>query len=172
MKTYFLLINTIMALLLISCKVSAQATATAGANATIITPITIVKNVEMNIGNVAVSASTAGTVVLSPGGARTTGGAGGVTLPSTSGTVSGADFTVSGQASYAFAITLPSLATISNGSNTMMMTSFTSSPALTGALSSSGLQDLRVGATLNVVAGQPAGTYTNATAVPVTVNYN
>jgi hypothetical protein len=35
----------------------AQATASASASATIITPITIVKNVDMNFGNVAVSAS-------------------------------------------------------------------------------------------------------------------
>ena len=48
----------------------AQATATAAASATIITPITIVKNVDMNFGNVAVSASLAGTVVLLPAGTR------------------------------------------------------------------------------------------------------
>src|ERR1700722_5409895 len=41
----------------------AQATATASASATIITPITIVKTIDMNFGNVAVSASLAGTVV-------------------------------------------------------------------------------------------------------------
>ena len=35
-----------------------------------------------------------------------------------------------------------------------------------------GTQTLNVGATLNVTAAQPAGSYTNATGVPVTVNYN
>jgi len=39
-------------------------------------------------------------------------------------------------------------------------------------LSSGGSQTLTVGATLNVAAGQVAGTYTNASGVPVTVNYN
>jgi len=150
----------------------AQSTATASASATIITPITIVKNVNMDFGNVAVSASLAGTVVLAPAGTRSTGGAGGVTLPSTTGTVAGADFTVSGQASYTYAITLPSSATISSGSNTMNVNAFTSSPATTGTLSSGGTQDLKVGATLNVSAAQAAGLYTNSTAVPVTVNYN
>src|SRR6202789_3010090 len=78
----------------------AQATATAAASANIITPISIVKTVDMNFGNVAVSATIAGTAVLAPAGTRTTGGAGGVTLPATAGTVSAASSTVSGQASY------------------------------------------------------------------------
>src|SRR5271165_4561315 len=81
---------------------------TASASATIVTPISIVKNVDMNFGNVAVSATIAGTAILAPAGTRTTGGAGGVTLPATAGTVSAASFTVSGQASYTYAITLPS----------------------------------------------------------------
>ena len=151
----------------------AQATATASASATIITPISIVKNVDMNFGNVAVAASLSGTVVLAPAGTRTTGGAGGVTLPSTTGTVAGADFTVSGQASYTYAITLPTTATLTDGgSHTMTVNGFTSIPSSTVTLSTGGTQDLKVGATLNVAAAQAAGTYTNATGVPVTVNYN
>ena len=151
----------------------AQATATASASATLLTPISIVKNVDMNFGNVAVAASLSGTVVLAPAGTRTTGGAGGVTLPSTTGTVAGADFTVSGQASYTYAITLPTTATLTDGgSHTMTVNGFTSIPSSTGTLSTGGTQDLKVGATLNVAAAQAAGTYTNATGVPVTVNYN
>ena len=148
----------------------AQATATAAASATIITPITIVKNVDMNFGNVAVSASTLGTTVLAPAGTRTN--TGGVTLPSTTGTVAAASFTVSGQASYTYAITLPSSCIISSGSNQMTVNAFTSVPATTGTLNGSGTQTLNVGATLNVTAGQASGSYTNATGVPVTVNYN
>src|SRR5580698_1501605 len=103
----------------------AQATATASASANIITPITIVKTVDMNFGNVAVSATTAGTAILAPAGTRTTGGAGGVTLPATVGTVAAASFTVSGQASYTYAITLPSSCTISSSGNTMIVNGFT-----------------------------------------------
>src|SRR5476651_767522 len=111
----------------------AQATATASASATIITPISIAKTVDMNFGNVAVSATIAGTAILAPGSTRTTGGAGGVTLPATTGTVSAASFTVSGQASYTFAITLPSTTVnIASGANTMGLTAFTSSPSATG----------------------------------------
>ena len=172
MKNFSKVLATAAIAIAFSNSSFAQSTATASASATIITPITIVKNVNMDFGNVAVSASLAGTVVLAPAGTRSTGGAGGVTLPSTTGTVAGADFTVSGQASYTYAITLPSSATISSGSNTMNVNAFTSSPATTGTLSSGGTQDLKVGATLNVSAAQAAGTYTNSSAVPVTVNYN
>ena len=151
----------------------AQATATASASATIITPITISKTVDMNFGNVAVSATIAGTAILAPAGTRTTGGAGGVTLPATNGTVAAASFTVSGQASYTYAITLPSTCTISDGaSHNMTVNAFTSSPSATGTLSVSGSQTLTVGATLNVSAAQASGSYTNASGVPVTVNYN
>jgi len=150
----------------------AQATATASASANVVTPITITKTVDMNFGNIAVSATLAGTAVMTPGGTRSTGGAGGVTLPSTTGTVSAASFNVAGQASYTYAITLPTTATISSGTNTMTVNAFTSSPSATGALSAGGTQTLTVGATLNVANAQPAGAYTNATAVPVTVNYN
>jgi len=150
----------------------AQATATAAASATIITPITITKTVDMNFGNVAVSATIAGTAILAPAGTRTTGGAGGVTLPATTGTVAAATFTISGQASYTYAITLPASATITSSGNTMTVNAFTSSPSATGLLSSGGTQTLTVGATLNVAAAQAAGTYTNASGVPVTVNYN
>ena len=151
----------------------AQATDIASASANIITPISIVKTVNMNFGNVAVSAINAGTAILAPGGTRTTGGAGGVTLPATNGTVTAATFTVSGQASYTYAITLPAPCYITDGSsNTMLVNNFTSNPSATGTLSTGGIQTLTVGATLNVSAGQAAGAYTNATGVPVIVNYN
>jgi hypothetical protein len=150
----------------------AQATATATATATIVTPISISKTVDMNFGNVAVSAATAGTVVLSPAGVRTP--TGGVTLPSTAvGTVTAASFTVSGTGTYTYAITLPSTATtITSGANTMTVSTFTSTPTPTGTLAAGGTQTLDVGATLNVAAGQAAGVYVSGTPFSVTVNYN
>ena len=152
----------------------AQTTSINGtASALLITPITIVKNVDMSFGNLAVSSTTSGTVILTPSSARTTGGSGGVTLPATTGTVSAADFTVSGQAGYTYAITLPTSATLNDGSgHTMTVNTFVSAPVSTGTLSGGGTEDLAVGATLNVTAGQVPGMYTNASAVPVTVNYN
>lgn len=147
-----------------------QVTASATASATIVTPISISKTVDMNFGNVAVSPVNAGTVVLAPAGTRTL--TGGVTLPVVAGTVTAATFKVDGQGNYTYAITLPSTdLTITSGSNTMIVNSFTSNPSGTGALSS-GTQNVNVGATLNVSAAQPAGTYTSLTPFDVTVNYN
>lgn len=149
-------------------SVFAQATATANASATIVTPISITKNTDMNFGNVATN-GTVGTVVLAPDGGRTS--TGGVTLPATAGTVTAASFAVAGSGSYTYAITLPVSVVISNGANVMTVNTFTSSPATTGTLTA-GAQTLTIGATLNLIASQVAGTYTSATPFSVTVNYN
>ncbi len=151
----------------------AQVTASATATATIVAPITIVNAGDMNFGNVAVQASTAGTVILAPAGSRTR--TAGVTLPATAGTVAQAIFTVGGTAGYTYAITLPStdytITRVSN-SETMIVNTFTSSPDATGTLTGGGSETLNVGATLNVSAAQVPGVYTNATGFDVTVNYN
>ena len=151
---------------------SGQDTATATATATIITPITIANAGDMNFGNIAVQAGTAGTVVIAPAGTRTS--TAGVTLPSTVGTVSAASFTVGGQGTYTYTITIPSAdhtITESGTSTTMIVNTFTSTPSGTGALTA-GAQTINVGATLNVGAAQAPGVYTNNTGFDVTVNYN
>ncbi len=147
-----------------------QATATATATATIVTPISISKTADMSFGNIAVQASTGGTVVLAPAGTRTS--TSGVTLPATAGTVTAAAFTVNVSGSYTYAITLPSTATLTrvSGTETMTAGSFTSNPSGTGALTS-GTQNISVGATLTVAAAQVAGVY-NSGNFSVTVNYN
>jgi len=154
--------------LLFSSSVFAQATATATASATIVTPISISKTTDMNFGNIATD-GTVGTVILAPGSTRTF--TGGVTLPAATGTVTAASFTVAGSGSYTYAITLPSSVTITSGSDSMIVDTFTSTPSSTGTLSS-GSQVITVGATLNLVASQAEGTYTSATPFAVTVNYN
>lgn len=146
----------------------AQASATADASATIVTPISISKTADMNFGNVATNGAV-GTVVLAPAGTRTS--TGGVTLPATVGTVTAASFTVSGSGAYTYAITLPASVVITSGSDNMTVDTFTSTPATTGALTS-GTQIIKVGATLNLVASQAVGSYTSATPFTVTVNYN
>jgi hypothetical protein len=150
----------------------AQATATATATANIIAPITIANVVDMNFGNVAIQAGTAGTVVLAPAGTRTR--TAGVTLPSTTGTFTQASFIVGGESVYTYTITLPSADyTITDlvSSATMIVNTFTITPSGTGILTA-GAQTLNVGATLNVDAAQAPGVYTNINGFDVTVNYN
>ncbi|MDP3436251.1 MAG: DUF4402 domain-containing protein, partial [Bacteroidales bacterium] len=86
----------------------AQVSATANASGTIVTPIAITKTVDLNFGNIAVSA-TGGTVILAPAGTRTI--TGGVTLPANTGTVTAAEFNVTGQSGYTYSITLPTTPT-------------------------------------------------------------
>lgn len=153
----------------ITTAAMAQVSATATATATIVTPLAIAKTIDMNFGNVAVNA-TAGTVVLTPAGARSV--TGGCSLPATTGTVAAASFTVTGATGFTYSITLPSTPTsIAFGANTMSVNAFTSTPTPTGTLTG-GTSTLLVGATLNVGASQAAGTYVSATPFTVTVNYN
>ncbi len=160
-------------LIVASTNVNAQTSASATATATIVSPISIVKNVDMNFGNVSVSALSGGIVTLDPsaGGTRTPNGGGGVTLPAVTGTVSAAQFTVSGQANFTYDISLPVSATLSNGGNNMIADNFTSSIA-TGTLNGTGNQSFYVGADLNVGAGQAGGVYTTSSPFFVIVSYN
>ena len=168
MKKLSILVSLVAILSIASFTAKAQVSATATATATIITPISILKTVDMNFGNIAVS-TTAGTVVLTPAGGRT---AIGVTLPTVSGTVTSAKFTVSGLTGSTYSVSLPSAAlTLTSGSNTMTVNAFTSTPSPIGTLTG-GSQELAVGATLNLAASQPAGTYVSLTPFTVTVNYN
>jgi hypothetical protein len=167
-------ITRIFALLVIGLAFTAssfaQVTATANASATIVSPIAIVKTLDMNFGNVAASAAL-GTVVLTPASTRSA--TGGVTLPATAGTVTAASFTVTGTAGYTYAITLPVAAlTITSGGPSMTVDTWTSTPTPTGTLVG-GTSTLTVGATLHVGANQAAGVYgILAETFSVTVNYN
>lgn len=156
--------------LLFTPSAHAQATASADVFATIVTPISITKNSDMNFGNIATN-GTVGTVVLSPAGARIA--SSGVTLPATTGTVSAASFTVEGSGNYTYTITLPTSVIISSGTDQMTVNNFTSTPdAATGGTLTAGEQTITIGATLNLIANQAAGIYESDTAFDVTVNYN
>lgn len=149
----------------------AQVTDAATATSTIITPIAITKQVDMNFGYVAVS-SINGTVVLSPAGSRSK--TGGITLPQVAGTVTAASFKIDGADTSTYSITIPSgdyTITRSGSAETMIVNTFTSTPSNTGVLNN-GTQTVSVGATLNVGGSQVAGVYTNTTGFDVTVNYN
>lgn len=178
----FSILGLISILSIFSSQVMAQntATGTATASATILTPITIVKVTDLNFGNIA--SGTAGTVVMTAAGVRT---ATGPVLPAVPGTVTAASFTISGEATKTYTVTLPTTISLAGpSSSTMTVTTFTSNPTTTvgagvlggtaaaaGAIAS-GSQTLTVGGTLNVGANQAAGFYTIAGGLSVTVAYN
>ncbi len=152
---------------------SAQAAnATADASATIATAISIANNADMNFGTIAEAG--AGTVTVLTDGTRTT--TGGVS-PLSSGLGAAADFTVTGEDSATYSITLPADNTVilSDGANTMNTIGITSLPteAAGGTLSAGPCpctETLLVGATLIVGISQVPGAYT--TTFTVTVDYN
>ena len=168
MKKLFVFMGTALICVAFAATSFAQVSATANASATIVTPISISKNNDMNFGNVATD-GTVGTVILAPASTRTS--TGGITFPATAGTVTAASFAVAGSGSYTYSISLPTSVIIANGANNMTVSGFISSPSFTGTLSS-GTQTLTVGATLNIAAAQVAGTYASASPFTVTVNYN
>jgi hypothetical protein len=144
---------------------SAQSDATATATATLITPISISQSVDMDFGTIAASAAT-GTVVLATDDGRSkTGGA------TYSGTATAAQFTVTGDGTRTFTISLPSSVVLSNGTDNLTVDNFVSDPSGTGTLVA-GAATIKVGATLNLPASAPSGNYTNASDLTVTVNYN
>jgi hypothetical protein len=97
-------------------------------------------------------------------------------LPSINGTVSAAQFTVTGEPGYIYAITLPTDFTLYEsgvGPASMVVNGFTRTPSATGTLNLTiGTETVLVGATLNVSGAQTAGSYTNDSGFQITVNYN
>jgi hypothetical protein len=170
MKKLSILVSLVALFAISSLTVNAQVKAVAETSANIVGPISISKSVDLSFGNVAVSPTLAGTVVLDPASSRTK--TGGVTLPVITGIVTAAKFTVSGEGGTTYAITFdnPSII-LSNGTQTMTVDNFTSTPTATGSLAT-GTEDIFVGGTLNVAAAQASGLYTNASGLVVTVNYN
>ena len=147
----------------------AQSTATASTTATIVTPISIAKTVDMVFGNIATNGAV-GTVTLLTDGSRTS--TGGVTLPATTGSPTAAAFVVTGSGSFTYSISLPGSAiTLAGTTAGVTVGTFTSNPTPTGTLTA-GTQTIYVGATLNLPVSTVAGSYTNAAGLSVTVNYN
>ena len=137
-----------------------------------IKPISIVKNIDLNFGTIAVS-SAGGEVVLAPNGTRTS--TGGVTLPTTADSTTTAKFTVTGENDLTYIILLPTsdliLTETLGASETMTVNAFTSDPNTIGVITA-GKAVIMVGATLNISGLQPKGLYTNSSGFEVTINYN
>lgn len=153
-----------------------SATTNGTATATIVRPITLAATRHLAFGNV-VPGATVGTVVLTAASTTAASVSGGVTQPGTqAGTVTSAQFDVGGEGGFTYTITLPvSAATITSGSDTMTVDTFTSSivvtaGALSNALGAAGTQTFFVGGTLNVGVNQNPGNYSGT--FPVTVAYN
>jgi len=144
--------------------------ATANASATIVTPITIDKTTDLNFGTI-FKTPEGGTVTVTAAGTRSASGVNVLAQsPSQFSDFSAATFTVNGDPSATYTVTLPAdgSVTISNGAETMAVSSFISNA--TGNLNASGQEVFGVGATLTVAANQASGVYTGT--FDVTAAYN
>ena len=130
---------------------------------TIAAPISISSSGDMDFGTM-VTTGTAGTVTVTPAGARTCSAE-----VDCLGGFPAAAFDVTGEAANTYSITLPSSATLTSGGDTMTIDTFTDDAGATPTLSG-GSDTFNVGATLNVGATQASGTYSGT--FSVTVNYN
>ncbi|MDY0101784.1 MAG: DUF4402 domain-containing protein [Lentimicrobium sp.] len=172
MKKVTIILTGVILMSIASLNVNAQVSATADAKATIVTTIGIVKDVNLNFGNLAVT-SLAGAVELAPSLSATRTKSGGVTLPVITGSPTAAKFDVSGQENYTYSITLPASINLTGAGDDMVVDSFTTDKALNkSTLDASGDDSFFVGATIHVNALQAAGEYTNTSDLTVTVNYN
>ncbi len=171
-----MIINLIFLLIIIGSVLNTSAfgqgiTSSVSAEATIVQPINLSKVRDLSFGNIA-PGETSGTVVLDPIAESTRTASGGVTLPSGSGQVQSAKFTVNGVADCGYSITLPSVAIkLRDGTHFMTIGNFTSTPSGSGILTL-GSQTLYVGATLYVDANQEPGNYESTVDFEITVNYN
>lgn len=155
--------------LVLSSMGQVGSSASANTTALFVTPISIVNtggNSVLDFGTVAAS-NTAGTIEnLTTGSLTATGGASII-----GGTSSFASFTVTGSNTESFGITLPGTITLAGNSTGVTVGSFQTSVGLSTNLVA-GSKVFTVGGILTVPADVLAGTYSNATGLTVTVNYN
>lgn len=131
-------------------------------------PIAISPTQSLSFGSFVAGSGGSVTVIANPV-SRSAGG-GVLLLPSGSWSV--ASFSVTGDPSMTYAISLPAngMVALTSGAHNMAVNNFTSSPASSGQLGGGGSQTLVVGATLSVAADQPNGSYSGS--FTVTVDYN
>ena len=148
----------------------AQSTATASVGASLVTPLSISKTADMSFATVAASA-TAGTIILDYANATTISGG----AHKVSGSPTTASFTVLGEGTSVVNLTYPASVTLTSAeSNTLVVDGILCDAAASGGTFAlvGGTKTLKVKGTLQLPANKVAGTYTNATDLTVTINYN
>lgn len=135
------------------------------ANASVITPLTLTESSTLEFGQLSSSAASGTVVIDSADGRTVTGGA-----TAEGGTFRSGAWAVSGEASTAYTITLPSSdVTLTSGGNNMTVNTFTDDKSGSSTTDGAGADTFKVGATLTVGINQASGTYTGT--YDVTVAY-
>lgn len=146
-----------------------SANGSVNSSASVVRILSVSSTSELSFGTFA-AGSTAGTVVMSSSGNRTS--TGGVTLVSTAAGSQGS-VTLSGTPSTSYSVSFPGSVTLtaSGGTATMNLGTFTSTlTGNQGSLNTAGSGSFGVGGTLSVSANQPIAVYTGS--FTVTLSYN
>ena len=151
---------------------SAQVTnnATTTADVTIIKPITIVSNQNLEFGTIAVNG--AGTVEITAAGVVTPSTNISLLTTATSATRKAAKFTITGEPTYKYSIALADQDGTANvakltGAGEPMIVNLINGKAASANVLAAGNNELFIGGTLNVASGQLSGAYTGTFKVTV-----
>lgn len=147
---------------------AAPVTGSSNAQIGVLSPVSVIKDSDLNFGTV-ITAATAGTVVLNPvnGSQTTTGG-----LTATGTGAHAAVFTSTGSKNSVVIIRVPTAAVTmkrAGGTETVTASTWTVDGATTQKIPANQTFDFAVGATLNVGAAQVPGTYVGT--FQITVQY-
>ena len=147
-------------------------TVNGSAVANVIEPLSITEVNGLDFGTVS-GGPAIGTVVMSTAGVRSTTGDAEIIAADPG---NEADFTINGEPNQAYTLSFSASGTLSDagGANTMTVDTFTSTHA--GTVPGGGIENFKVGATLNLGANQAAGAYSTGIGAgapyTITVNYN
>lgn len=164
------------AALAIATPVFAQATAstTGTGSITVIRPLTITKNADLLFGTVVKPATGSGTVTVSTAGARSVTGS--VVGLSSGNTPQASQFTVGGEGGQSISVTIPSTFTMTNGTDTLTVTTSNnlsgsaSAQTLSNALGASGSLAFNVGGVTTVASTISTGAYSGTFTVSAAYN--
>lgn len=163
------------AVALVATPALAQSASTTGQGSiTVLRPLTVTKNADLQFGTVVRPSSGAGTAVVSAAGARSV--TGGVIGLNSGDTPQAAQFTVDGEGGQSISVTIPATFSIANGSDTLTVTTsnnLTGSAAaqtLSNALGAAGSLVFKVGGSVPVASTTATGLYSGTFTVSATYN--
>jgi hypothetical protein len=164
-----------IAVVLASMSAPAFAQSASGSGSvTIVRPLTVAKNADLQFGTVVRPATGAGTVVVSTAGAQSV--AGGVAALASGATPTAAQFAVSGEGGQSVSLTIPPTFSIANGSNTLTVTTSNDltgsagSQTLSNAIGSAATLVVNVGGSVPVGSTTSTGLYTGTFTVSAAYN--
>lgn len=144
------------------CLAQLGSTASGVAQTSIITPISLVKTSDLNFGTVNLGGGSNSKTVTSNNNSKTT-----------TSTTGAASFTISGKGDYTFSLSFPDSVIITNGTDTIKISNFSSTSTLNLG-GGSGSQQINVGGTMDPTKAKSKtnGTDSAAVLLPIGVNIN